>query len=79
MPSITESTGSIIKVSPKYQLVIPRELREEHGVRPGMRFMMIPVGDGFRLIQLHPLSTLRGLISPDESISIRDKTGRIDP
>ena len=77
MPSTTETTGSIVKVSPKYQLVIPRELREEVGVQPGMKFMMIPVGDGFRLVQLHPLSALRGIVPQDETIAIRDKTDRI--
>ena len=65
-----------MKVSPKYQLVIPRELREKVGVQPGMKFMMIPVGDGFRLIQLHDLRALRGIVPRDERIDIRDKTDR---
>ena len=78
MPSTTENIGSIVKVSPKYQLVIPRELREEVGVQPGMKFMMIPVGDGFRLVQIHPLSALRGIVPPDETLAVRDKTDRIE-
>ena len=78
MLSTTEITGSIVKVSPKYQLVIPRALREEVGVQPGMRFMMIPVGDGFRLVHLHPLSALRGIVPSDETLGIRDKRDRIE-
>ena len=78
MASITEYPASIVKVSPKYQLVIPREFREDAGIKPGARFMMIPVGDGFRLVHLRPLSALRGIVPLDESVEIRDKTDRID-
>jgi len=78
MLSTTENIGSIVKVSPKYQLVIPRELREEVGVKPGMKFMMIPVSDGFRLVQIHPLSALRGIVPSDETLIVRDKRDRTE-
>lgn len=36
----------LVKMSPKGQLVVPQEIREEEGFRPGDRFVPLPVKDG---------------------------------
>lgn len=36
----------IVKMSPKGQLVVPKEIREETGFEPSDRFIAMPVEDG---------------------------------
>lgn len=48
------------KVSSKYQIVIPKRVREELGVRPGDRFL-IAVEDGKVVMRLRPRSYARYL------------------
>ncbi len=36
----------LVKMSPKGQLVVPQEIREEEGFQPGDRFVPLPVKDG---------------------------------
>lgn len=48
----------VVKVSPKFQVVIPKEIRENSGIKAGSK-MDIFVYDG--RIELVPLKTLRSL------------------
>lgn len=36
----------IVKMSPKGQLVVPKEIREQAGFKPSDRFIAMPVEDG---------------------------------
>ncbi len=36
----------LVKMSPKGQLVVPQDLREEEGFKPGDRFVAFPVKEG---------------------------------
>lgn len=33
-----------VTVSPKFQVVIPKEVREAMGIEPGQKFMVLPTG-----------------------------------
>ena len=50
-----------VKVSPKFQVVIPKELRERIKLRPGQELMIFDVDGQIRLECPHKPSSLRGL------------------
>jgi AbrB family looped-hinge helix DNA binding protein len=50
-------------VSSKYQVVIPKELREKLGIRPGTRLQAMPEGtDAIRLVKEPTLDEVRELL-----------------
>lgn len=52
-----------VTVSSKYQVVIPRSVRERLGIRPGQQVQVIPYGDRIEVIPVRPARELRGLLS----------------
>jgi AbrB family looped-hinge helix DNA binding protein len=53
-----------VKVSPKFQVVIPRELRERLKLRPGQELIIYEIDGQIRLEFPHKPKSLRGL-APD--------------
>ncbi len=51
----------VVSVSPKYQVVIPRQVREELGIKPGERFMVLAYGGQIRLVRQISLASARGM------------------
>ena len=49
-----------IKISPKYQVVIPRKVREAMKLKPGTRLQVVQFADRIELIPLRSASCLRG-------------------
>ena len=49
-----------IKISPKFQVVIPRRVREAMNLQPGTRLQVVPFGDRIELIPLRSAESLRG-------------------
>jgi AbrB family looped-hinge helix DNA binding protein len=49
-----------IKVSPKYQVVIPRKVRQSLNLKPGTRLQVVQFEDRIELIPLRAAKTLRG-------------------
>ncbi len=70
------STPTTVKVSPKYQIVIPAPIRQQARIRPGAEFEILISKGGLRLIPIRPLSELRGIVRRDDSVSLRDKGDR---
>lgn len=50
-----------VTISPKYQIVIPKELREKLGLRPGQKLFIYEQDGTLRLVSPRPLRELRGL------------------
>lgn len=50
-----------VKVSPKFQIVIPKEIREALDIRVGQRFRIIQYGDRIELIPRLTVKEARGL------------------
>jgi AbrB family looped-hinge helix DNA binding protein len=50
-----------VKVSPKFQIVIPKALRERLKLRPGQRLFIYAVGGSLRLDPPCSVKELRGL------------------
>ncbi len=51
-----------VTISPKYQVVIPKEIREQLGLVPGQKVQAIAYGDRIELIPLRPVSERRGFL-----------------
>ncbi|MDT8321102.1 MAG: AbrB/MazE/SpoVT family DNA-binding domain-containing protein [Xanthomonadales bacterium] len=49
-----------IKVSPKYQVVIPRKVRQSLNLEPGTRLQVVQFEDRIELIPLRAARSLRG-------------------
>ena len=51
-----------VTVSPKYQVVIPKEVREKLGLSPGQRIQVVVYGDRIVLIPVRPTKQMRGFL-----------------
>ena len=52
---------NIVTVSPKYQIVIPKAVRESAGIKPGAKLMVISLGGVIRLMPIKPAAAYRGI------------------
>ena len=50
-----------VTVSPKYQVVIPKELREKLGLKPGQKLFMFVIDGRIHLDVHRPITELRGM------------------
>ncbi len=61
----------IVRASSKGQIVIPKQIREKLGIRPGKRMLLRVVGDHAEIVPLsdEPIRAMRGLLKSDTSLS----------
>jgi len=52
-----------VKVSPKYQVVIPKAIRESLRIEPGQRLQVVPYGDRIELVPMRRIGDLRGFLA----------------
>jgi AbrB family looped-hinge helix DNA binding protein len=53
---------STVTVSPKFQVVIPKEIRDTMHIKSGQKVAMLSYGDRIELVPLKPLKQLRGFL-----------------
>ncbi len=51
-----------VKISPKFQVVIPKKLREALKLSVGQKVQMIAYGDRIEMIPLRTLSEMKGFL-----------------
>ena len=51
-----------VTVSPKFQVVIPKEIRKRFGLLPGQRIQLVVYGDRIELIPVMPAKRMRGFL-----------------
>ena len=51
-----------ITISPKFQVVIPKEIRDRLGLLPGQKVQAIAYGDRIELIPVRPARQMRGFL-----------------
>ncbi len=51
-----------VTISPKFQVVIPKAIRESLGLAPGQKVHAIAYGDRIELIPVQPAKRLRGFL-----------------
>ena len=57
-------------VSPKYQVVIPREIREAGGIKPGSRMSVFEINGVIQLVPVKAAAAYRGLLAGLSSTDI---------
>jgi AbrB family looped-hinge helix DNA binding protein len=51
-----------VTISPKYQMVIPKEIREKLGLTPGQKVQTVVFEDRIELIPVKPVKKMRGFL-----------------
>ncbi len=52
-----------VKVSPKFQVVIPKPVRESLGITPGQRLQVVQYGDRIELVPVRDIGEMRGFLA----------------
>jgi AbrB family looped-hinge helix DNA binding protein len=65
-----------VKVSGKYQIVIPREVREALHIHKGQTVSVIPVGGVIEVVPDQELATLEGAFPGIPLTDVRDESDR---
>lgn len=68
---------SSVTVSPKYQVVIPKKVREKIRVKPGDKFQVLSFDDRIELVRTRPLRKMRGFLRGLDSTFIREENDRV--
>jgi AbrB family looped-hinge helix DNA binding protein len=68
-----ERVVTILTISPKYQVVIPKEIREKLDLRPGQRVQAIQYAGRVELVPVRAMGSMRGFLTGIETTVDRDK------
>jgi AbrB family looped-hinge helix DNA binding protein len=68
---------SKVKLSPKYQVVIPQIVREKLDLKPGEQIVVIEKEGIIHLIPLKPIKQMRGFAKGADTHGIRDEEDRL--
>ena len=66
-----------VTVSPKYQVVIPRPIRDQMHIQPGEKLQIISFDDRIELIRTQPIQKMRGFLKGLNNSFQREKEDRI--
>jgi len=67
-----EYNVDVVTISPKYQVVIPRAVREQLNLAPGQKMQALAYDDRVELIPLRPAAALRGFLKGIDTTVERD-------
>jgi AbrB family looped-hinge helix DNA binding protein len=65
-----------VKISPKYQIVIPKKLREALNLSPGQRVQMIAFENRIEMIPVRKISEMKGFLKGIDT-TVERETDRI--
>jgi AbrB family looped-hinge helix DNA binding protein len=66
-----------VRISPKYQVVIPKEVRERMGLKPGQQLEVLDFDGHIELVPLRDIKELRGAARGIDTRVLRDKKDRV--
>lgn len=67
---------STVTISSKYQVVIPREIRDLFGLQPGQKLEFIPYKQTLRLVVVPEIAEAKGVFAGMDSDPQREKSER---
>jgi AbrB family looped-hinge helix DNA binding protein len=62
-----------VTISSKYQVVIPREVREQFHLKPGNKIVFIPYNGILRVVVVPPIEQARGMLKGLNIDNIREE------
>ena len=62
-----------VTISPKFQVVIPRAIRESLGLTPGQKVQALLYENRIEFIPMRPLKKMRGFLAGIDTTVPRDK------
>ena len=62
-----------VTVSPKFQVVIPRDVRETLGIKPGEKMQVINYANRIELVPVKKIKVMRGFLKGIDTTVIREK------
>lgn len=62
-----------VRVSPKFQVVIPKEVREAMGLRPGQKLVVFRHENRIEMVPAEPIKKLRGFARGIDTSVPREK------
>jgi AbrB family looped-hinge helix DNA binding protein len=62
-----------VTVSPKFQIVIPKEIRESMGIVSGQKVQMMSYQGRIEVIPLKPMKEMRGFLKGIDTAIVREK------
>lgn len=65
--------ATTVRVSPKFQVVIPRAVRDPLNLKPGQAVQVLRYGDRIEIIPLKPMKKMRGFIRGIDTSVEREK------
>ncbi len=64
---------TVLTVSPKFQVVIPREIREALRLEPGQKMQALQYQNRIELIPVRAMREMRGFLKGIDSTVVRNK------
>jgi len=64
---------AVTTISTKYQIVIPRAVREQFQLKPGQKVMFIPYQKSIRLVIVPPIDQARGMFRGLQQTNLREE------
>lgn len=61
-----------VTVSPKYQVVIPKDMRQKHCITPGMKMAMVSWQGSIHLVPVRSIKDIRGLLPDIDTKVVRE-------
>ena len=66
-----------VTVSPKYQIVIPRSVRDRMRIHPGEKLQVISFDDRIELVRVRPMRKMRGFLKGLDPTFERERNDRV--
>lgn len=61
-----------VKISPKYQVVIPKRIREALNLRPGQRLQIMEIGNRIELVPERGIQEMEGFLPGIDTTVVRE-------
>lgn len=66
-----------VTISSKYQICVPKDIREQLHIVPGQQFIFIVKGNVIELVPKRNIKELRGVLAGVNTKDIRDRNDRV--
>ena len=73
---MVDMKNQTVVVSPKFQVVIPREIREAGGILPGSRMSVFEINGVIQLVPVKTAAQYRGLLTGLRSVEVPNEPER---